>query len=384
MKVLFLPSWYPVDNEDYAGCFFRELAIALSKNGVDVSVIAPIFYTYNRFNDYLTTKVSHHTVDDSVNTYRVKAFFRFPISSISNALDWYLVSKRMIDNYISLNGVPDVVHIQSSIYAGVISKYIKEKYKIPMFLTEHSSVLNNEKIDFFKRKLFHFTCSNMEKKFTVSSDFQNKLSKLEPGSKWEVIHNAVNVDFFDSKKKDVQESNVTRLVHVSNLTENKNVILIIKSLERIIKKNKSVKLKIIGDGPTRSYLQKYISDNGMQNFVEFLGVLSRERVKEEVLKSDIFLLSSFKETFGVVVIEALSLGLPVISTMSGGVNDTITSENGKLTNFTVNDFSNAIISMIEELHSFDSLNIKNKAFDKYHPDAISKLYIKEYTEIVNV
>lgn len=384
MKILFLPSWYPINSDDYCGCFFRELAIALSENGVDVSVIAPIFFTYGRFLDFKKSDILGYENDNLVKTYRKKAFFRFPISSICNAIDWYLTSKDMLDSYIKLNGLPDIVHIQSSIYAGVISKYIEKKYKIPMVLTEHSSTLNRDKVDFFKKKLLNFTSRRMKSIFSVSNDFKEKLIVHNPDLRWKVIPNSVNPDFFNLEKRVDIKSCTTEFIHVSNLTENKNVILILQSFSEVLKLNKNVRLKIVGNGSTASYLKEYVTKNDMNEFVDFLGVLSRKRVKEEISKSDIFLLSSKKETFGVVVIEALALGIPVISTKSGGVNDTITPRDGRLSGFTVEDFSSAMLSMIENISSFDNIDISNRALIRYHPNSISKIYIKEYTEIANV
>ena len=68
----------------------------------------------------------------------------------------------------------------------------------------------------------------------------------------------------------------------------------------------------------------------MKNQVHFLGHLSRELVRQEMLNADCFVLSSLVETFGVVLIEALACGLPVVATRCGGPQDMVHPGNGLL------------------------------------------------------
>jgi glycosyltransferase involved in cell wall biosynthesis len=117
--------------------------------------------------------------------------------------------------------------------------------------------------------------------------------------------------------------------------------------------------------------------------VIFLGKLSHENVKKEMMKCNVFVLSSLTETFGVVLIEALSCGKPVISTKSGGPDDIITRDNGIL--ITVNDdqdLSKAMREIYDNYHLYNSNKIRQDCLNKYGSNAITDQLINLYNEVL--
>lgn len=98
----------------------------------------------------------------------------------------------------------------------------------------------------------------------------------------------------------------------------------------LLKDDPNIRLKIGGDGPEKGFLEKKVKALGMGSRVEFLGKLDRHEVKKTLSLSQVFILPSRYETFGIVLIEALAMGVPVIGTRSGGPEDIITSQVGEL------------------------------------------------------
>ena len=91
-----------------------------------------------------------------------------------------------------------------------------------------------------------------------------------------------------------------------------------------------VKLRVIGDGPEKSNLIKLAKKLGIDKNVEFLGGLPRDQVKMEMSNASALVHPSKYETFGVVIIEALAMGIPVIATRCGGPESIIVNKVGIL------------------------------------------------------
>ena len=89
-------------------------------------------------------------------------------------------------------------------------------------------------------------------------------------------------------------------------------------------------MRLVGDGPSLAGLQRLSRQLGIAGQVDFIGALAADRVRAEMEAADAFALASNHETFGVVVIEALACGLPVVSTASGGPDHLIDPDNGML------------------------------------------------------
>lgn len=111
----------------------------------------------------------------------------------------------------------------------------------------------------------------------------------------------------------------TLIIAIGRLIKRKGYDLLIKALSRI--KDPNVKLLIIGIGPEKAYLEKVCSESGVDKQVLFLGQVSEEKKFQHLSVSTIFALSSLHEGFGIVFLEAMYCGLPVITTDCGGQAD---------------------------------------------------------------
>jgi glycosyltransferase involved in cell wall biosynthesis len=118
---------------------------------------------------------------------------------------------------------------------------------------------------------------------------------------------------------------------------------------------------------------------GIESQVEFIGRLSRLGVMEEMQLADSFILSSNSETFGVVLIEALSQGLPVISTSCGGPIDIVSANNGLLVApGDLQGLASAMQTMFEHAASFDRESIMRGCFNLYGQASIVSKYLDFY------
>jgi len=149
----------------------------------------------------------------------------------------------------------------------------------------------------------------------------------------------------------------------------KGQISLIKAFSSQFKRKSNIKLKIIGGGELYEDLQKTIINECVENQVIIIKHISRLEIIKHLDNSDIFVFSSISETFGVAVIEALSRGLPVLSTKSGGPESIINDSNGILVENTTKSIAEGMLNIKENIVDYNKEFIKKDCFRKYSPEA---------------
>ena len=109
-----------------------------------------------------------------------------------------------------------------------------------------------------------------------------------------------------------------------------------------------MKLVLVGDGPMRAEIEKYITDHQLADYVELTGSLSGEQVREQISLARTFVMPSFAEGLPVVIMEAFALGRPVITTYVAGIPELVKNDiNGWLVPAgSVNDLVEAMRSAL--------------------------------------
>jgi colanic acid/amylovoran biosynthesis glycosyltransferase len=139
-----------------------------------------------------------------------------------------------------------------------------------------------------------------------------------------VIHPAVDPQIFSQKLQEKSSSELFHIVSVGNLLWMKGLEYALIAIKTLIAKGVSVSYKIIGSGEAYQHLLYTIYDLGIENAVQLMGRLSPTQVQAELQKADAFLLSSLSEGLSNAALEAMSCGLPVVSTDCGGMVEAIT------------------------------------------------------------
>ena len=183
---------------------------------------------------------------------------------------------------------------------------------------------------------------------------------------------------YDSK---YQDKEVIQFINIAYLDPKKNQSLLIRAFNQAFQNQDKYKLKIIGNGPEMAKLKNELELLGNNN-ISLLGYLPQDEIIHNLQSSNFFVLSSDYETFGVVVIEAMSCGLPVASTKCGGPESIIVNEKlGILCKKNdVDELANALIELTNR--KFDSDYIKNYANDNFSFEILSKKLIDRYKSII--
>jgi len=202
----------------------------------------------------------------------------------------------------------DIVHIHgdwsSMIFLNLISKLVSAKKTVFSF---HDEVREN----FIHKIIYNYFSKKIDKIYTTGFQTSETLSKLT-GRKILTLHSGVDEIFFNRCS---ELSNVkSRVVTVSNLKRKKNLNLVLEIAKRLA----CVEFFIIGEGENRAALEKLIQENSLKN-VHLMGFMQPDRLRIFLCSCSVFLFVSKKEGTPTSILEAQSIGLPVVTSKVGGI-----------------------------------------------------------------
>jgi glycosyltransferase involved in cell wall biosynthesis len=158
----------------------------------------------------------------------------------------------------------------------------------------------------------------------VSSFGKSQLFRHTDAARWprvHVVHCGIDRAFHDGHAQPVPD--VPRLLCVGRLCEQKGQILLVDALAELKRAGGKAELVLAGDGPMRKEIEQRIAELGLRDNVTITGWISGARVREELVASRAMVLPSFAEGLPVVIMEAMALGRPVISTYVAGIPELV-------------------------------------------------------------
>ncbi|MDC4241871.1 glycosyltransferase [Clostridium tertium] len=381
MHVMFIPSWYHNKRNPVHGSFFKEQAIALKERGIKITIayneIWPLTLAFK-----VKEKIGlNYSVEEGLKTYRYKNFNYLP----KNPMMFKVFNRRLEKLYkevVKKEGKVDLIHCQSSFWAGISANYISKKYNIPLIITEHSSL---EKAIYIKesyKPLIKESYLEADELIAVGNGLKKEISKFCGRKDIKVIHNLIPIENFYISKNKNKNKNFTFL-SLAFLEGEKGMDTLIRSYAKYLKETDS-KLLIGGDGSQKDFLIKLCEELEIKNQVEFLGALSRKEVSHYMSICDSFVLASRYETFGVVYIEALASGKPIIGTYNGGAEDIINSKNGLIVKVDdVDELGNAMKYIMENSNSYNAEDIRIDCIEKFSKEKITNEILEIYNLVLD-
>jgi L-malate glycosyltransferase len=351
--VLIVPSWYPTEERPNSGIFFKEQAIALQEQGLEVIVAYPEIRSIRELKKQKFKRGFYYNIEDGLETYRIKEYNFLPKIRRGSSIIYYLKLKNIFARLIKEGKKPDIIHAHSVLWGGWAAAKISKQHNIPLIITEHSSAFVRGLIKEYQKSFIREAFDQAKKVIVVGPSLEKELKKYTEREKIILIPNIVNTSLF-KPNDNIQKSNKFRFFSLAFLTYNKGFDVLLKAFAKAFKGNEEVELVIGGDGEERGNLEKLAVDLEVEKQVTFLGELSREQAAMEMQKCDAFVLASRFETFGVVFIEALACGKPIIATKCGGPELIVEEHNGILVE--VNNVTELSIAMKEVLQNLRRYN----------------------------
>ncbi len=273
----------------------------------------------------------------------------------------------------------DVIHLHSEDvnYIRIVYKLYNE-FNIPFVITMHSGNFNLNKYDSQDIKTFHLA----SKVVTVSSSNARKLH-TNLNIEIQIIHNLVDNDIFYLKSSHEKPTKkFTFIMLASTLAPTKGTLTLLNAIA--LTKDLDYSIIIGGSTTYQKELIEISKKMGIYDKIIWKKGMQKTEMAKLLNSSHCFILPSQAETFGVVLIEALATGLPVISTKCGGPEDIVTENNGILIN--VDDdiqLSKSMRFMIDNASRIYNANeIVKETLNKFHPEIICRKYHTLYNEVM--
>lgn len=369
MKILVLPSWYPNNRNTLNGTFFKEQSEAIAQLGHDVRVLAVDQMSLNVFLGSLligNTEYDYGTLPTKrVRVPRVNnKVFSLPIPG-AEYLSIFLYTLVGLWGYVRFfaRWRPDVVVVHS-FFSGSVARSIRFLFGVEYYYFEHSSKFASDRVSKVYQKQVSKLLRGSTGNFAVSSTLADHLRvrfKHEVG----VVPNFVDTDFFKLKSEPKEYD----FINIAFMTPNKNQSQLLHAFSLVLQGRLDLKLVIIGSGPEEVGLKNLAERLGIKENVVFAGALPRGRVAEFLSRSRVLVITSRYETFGVVGIEAMSCGIPVLSSRCGGPETYITDDVGMFFDSSVDDLAMKMKEILEGNYSPEA--IREFVFRNYSINAVA-------------
>ncbi|MCM8784199.1 MAG: glycosyltransferase family 4 protein [Candidatus Omnitrophica bacterium] len=249
----------------------------------------------------------------------------FTKSEISPKIFW---AKRNLCSILEKEGM-DLLHAQTRL-TRVISRYVQKRLNLPFVSTAHG---------FYKKRISHKIFPHWGKGVIAISKAVEKHLKVKfglEGIKIKVIYNGVEMGSFKKSEKEINGlrnnfglSRGPVIGIISRLAEIKGHFYLIRAMKYVLEKIPSAQLLIVGEGKIRNLLLRLIKDLEMEKSVFLVSSISDKSLIFSLM--DIFVLPSLEEGLGMVLLEAMAFGIPVVASNTGGISEIIQDgENGLL------------------------------------------------------
>ncbi|OOM74340.1 putative teichuronic acid biosynthesis glycosyltransferase TuaC [Clostridium puniceum] len=367
MHIMVIPSWYSSSRNKVHGSFFKEQFKALANCDEKITVAYNEIWPITMLGKIHEKRGINFNIEDDLRTYRYKDYNYFP----KNPLMFKSFNKRMDKLYqeiVKREGKVDIIHAHSAFWGGIAATFISQKYNIPLVITEHSSLKYAKYTKESYKKYIFEAYEKADFLISVGNGLKNELQEYV-NRPIEVINNMVDLKLFDLNENiNLENSEVNRnfkFFSCGFLEDGKGMDCLIKAFTKAFKAKK-VTLRIGADGSLKPVLKKLIEDLGMDEQIKLLGALSRKEVSDEMKACDVFALASEHETFGVVYIEALASGKPIIGADNGGAEDIINEDNGIIAKKkNIEDLAKALIKIKDNYKIYDKYKIREKTIFSY-------------------
>lgn len=328
MKVLVISHMYPSPANDVYGIFVHKQIIALMNNGIEVRVLSPrplvlfpFTYIFKKYHELNKIPKDHTIIYDKVFV-EYPRFLQLPHAFFldkSGYLMYQGIKKQVKQLYKEFPF--DLIHAHVALPDGYAGALIAQDFGKPLILSIHGVDLQktiHRGPKYLSSLCFPF---NHASKVIVVSE---KLKLISHQNPWRndhviVIPNGIN---FDDLPREVGHHNAEKVIlSVSNLVHTKGIDLNLYAIKTLLKKHPTLTYNIIGDGAEKQNLLELVKRLDIQKEVNFLGRKPNNEVLKNMADCTIFCLPSWNEAFGIVYLEAMALGKPVIGCRGEGIED---------------------------------------------------------------
>lgn len=335
MKILAIANAFPKFKEDYSGNYIYKQLESLSLKGVEVEVISPTIYVPSICSRISAKMERYAMVPDEIFEGNIHIFY--PKITLYNQMYniWirfpHLFGKIYRKKVVSVvekeivNFKPDVIYITGIFFEGTLGLKIKRTFGIPILFIENSIPRLNDALKHAPLKKIYTEIVEESDAYICVSKKQKEILENE-GIKTEKVYilpNGFQLKYPSVKRKN---SDCFRIITVGFLDDRKGYPNIFECIAYLKKKGYKIHYTIVGDGSKKTEYLKRVKELDIEEICTFTGRISHEEVEVQLLQSDLFVLPSQGESFGIAYLEAMACHVPVIMTEGEGISDFLENE----------------------------------------------------------
>ena len=380
MHILEIPSFFPPSG----GLFCLDQAKALAMLGHEVRILSNVQLglTIHK-KDYFTLpfgRYEHQMADITV----YQSYQRgFPKVVRPNVKRWVRIVQSMFKDYEAKYGRPDILHAHCAKWAGYAAMKISQEYGIPYVITEHlSKAIFNDEFCFsgpqpFQIPMLTDAYCHAAMVIPVSKELVGSLAVYFGSDyQWKAIGNIVDVDFFHYQQREPLQGRPFRFCCLANYWPLKGYDILFAAFCRLRQQGLDVELHIAGrDTDCKECLSL------LKEAVISHGLLDKLGVRELLFHSDALVLASRSETQGMALLEALSTGIPIVTTEA--IPQSVRPQQG--CSFVPIDDVTALVDAMRKVsqqQDFDGESVSKKIAEMASPQVIGKKLEQLFSEIV--
>lgn len=369
------------DQVDYICDYFKEVIVICPKAYFPKFLINFKFFPKNwkkrsNYKNYFYKNVSVFYPN----------YFALPVSFFKKLIPnfaYFSTNKTIKKNKIEF----DLIHSHFTLKSGFVGKKLAQKYNIPVILTIHESKNWFLKLYNLNSNFVADIWSAADLLIRVNQQDVEKLKKFNKNTIF--LPNGYNDTIFyvknkiDCKNKHKIPQNKKILLNVANyFVDQKNQINLISALNLLKERRTDFLCYLIGSGKDEDLIKKEVIRLNLSDFIKVIGSKKPIEVSEYMSAADLFVFPSYSESFGIVQIEAMACGIPIVATINGGSEEIITDkEIGSLLE-DPNDFEGLCDQIDLALNKkWDSTYIFKKNMKYAHSNVVKEL-IKIYDSFI--
>lgn len=375
MRVFVVSEGFPDPNSKGIGIFEWDQAKALKESGLDVAFLVLDCRSIRRWRRWGYSAFEA----DGIPVFRMDV----PLGRLPDKLFLGISRKAfasLLRKAVSRLGKPGILHAHF-MKTGASAAPAANEMGIPFVITEHSSLIFIGKLSEAGKRYAAETYQHASAVIAVSQALCHVINRQYYIANVHVIPNIVDTKLFTHQPVNRTWKEI-RVVSAGNLIASKRHDLTIRAVAKLVPEYPDIQLTICGEGPERESLERLVSSLGIEKHIKLTGHISRQELAVIFQSSDYFVLPSSFETFGLVYVEAMAAGLPVIATACGGPEDFVDSSNGIL--ISVDDqqaYNEAMLRMAKEHSKYDRAEISQHIRERFSSKVIAQQLLQVYKRV---
>ncbi|KAF5065136.1 D-inositol-3-phosphate glycosyltransferase [anaerobic digester metagenome] len=375
LHILYLPRWYPSNQDPMFGLFVKKHALAAVKAGYRVSVAYAVPDKELPGGSKYSTEVKQEgAFTEVITTYLSTGGFS---GQWRQAVAW----RKAIKLCVRQSGRPELVHAHILTRTAIIAALLSILWRIPYLITEHWSRYYPENLQYkgwLRKTVTRYVVKKAGSVSVVSERLATAMQRQGLRFNPELLPNVVDTTLFQPAKDTVDPN---KIISVTCFEErSKNLKMLIDAFALVLNDMPDARLVLVGEGADLEATIAYVNGKNFQpGAVRFTGMLQDEALAAEIRTSACLALSSNYETFGIVAFEAMASGIPVVTTDVADLKVFIGNDFGKIVQQgDTSGFAAALLEVLGHPEKFDHAGmveaVKQKFSEKVVSDKLDMLY----------